>query len=131
MLSQPLVRLMARSVAVGAGVAAGAYASSVAAAWLRYGRVRSSTGEASDALLDRFMPAYEIIERHQIRVAAPADVTFSAACDLDVQHSRPIVAVFKIREAILLIRHVASRLLKEDAERRARPTPVVLGASSG
>jgi hypothetical protein len=102
MLSQkPLVRFMARSAALGVGLAAGAYAGSVATAWLWYGRVRSAPGEAGDGLLDRFMPAYEIIERHQIHVAAPADVTFSAACDLDLQQSRPIVALFKIREAIL------------------------------
>jgi hypothetical protein len=46
------------------GAAAGGYAGWVAATWLRYGRpVPPDAGEA-DPLLDRFMPHYEVAERH-------------------------------------------------------------------
>ena len=36
-----------------------------------------------------------------IRVAAPADVTFSAACEIDMQRSPIIRAIFRAREVIL------------------------------
>ena len=37
-----------------------------------------ATPEDADAFLDRFMPEYDVVERHHINVAAPADVTFAA-----------------------------------------------------
>jgi len=47
------------------------------------------------------MPAYEVVERHKVRVAAPAEITFSAACDMDLQDSAIIRGIFKARELIL------------------------------
>ena len=47
------------------------------------------------------MPVYDIVERHDIRVAAPADVTLSAACEIDMQRSPIIRAIFRAREVIL------------------------------
>ena len=47
------------------------------------------------------MPTYEVVERHHIRVAAPADITFAAACDVDFQQSAVIRAIFKGRELML------------------------------
>jgi hypothetical protein len=64
-----------------------------------------------DSLLDRFMPVYEVAERHRIDVAAPADLTFSTACDMDLQQSRIIRAIFRSREFILR------------GEREAKPLP--------
>lgn len=54
-----------------------------------------------DAFLDRFIPAYDIAERHQIDVAAPADVTFAALMDLDLNDSPLIRAIFRGRELLL------------------------------
>jgi hypothetical protein len=51
-----------------------------------------------NALLDQFVPAYDIVERHQIRVEAPPDVTFAAACHVDFQRSRIIHAIVRGRE---------------------------------
>jgi hypothetical protein len=87
--------------AAGAGVALGAYSTSVVTTWLRYGRVPPPGQAEEDPLLDQFMSRYEIAERHHIRVAAPAAMTLAAARELDL-FQRPIVrAIFKGRELIL------------------------------
>ena len=41
------------------------------------------------------------MERHHIRVAAPAGVTLSTACDIDMERSPVIRAIFRARELIL------------------------------
>jgi hypothetical protein len=79
-------------LSMSAGVAAAAYATYAGVTWLRYGHASSPAPENQDPLLDRFMPAYDIAERHHVRVAAPADITFMAACETDLQES-PIARV--------------------------------------
>jgi hypothetical protein len=101
MTTTHLVRSLSRGVAYGAGLAAGAYAAYVGAAWLRYGRVNGDAPDTHDLLLDRFMPVYDVVDRHRIDVAAPADVTLAAACDVDLQRSATIRAIFKGRELVL------------------------------
>jgi hypothetical protein len=86
-----------RWAATGVGVAGASYATYVATTWLRYGRARRS----DDALLDRFMPAYEVLERHAIDVAAPAEVALAAARELDPESSRIVFAIFRARELIM------------------------------
>ena len=71
------------------------------ATWLRYGHVRSAVGHDADPLLDRFMPTFEVAERHAAYVRAPADITFAVACEVDLQRSRLIRAIFKGRELAL------------------------------
>lgn len=83
------------------GLATGAYASYVGVTWLRYGRPAPARADDVDPLLDRFMPAYDVAERHHVSVAAPADVTVSASCDMDLQQSPIVRAIFKARELIL------------------------------
>ena len=56
---------------------------------------------SEDALLDRFMPAYEVAERHHVHVAAPAAITFAAAKDQDLLHSLPVRTIVRIREIAL------------------------------
>ena len=74
------IRKGARWLAAGAGVAAGAYAAYAAFTWLRYGHVAEPADGDGDELLDRFMPAYEVVERHRV----PVQTTFAAAKDLDL-----------------------------------------------
>ena len=90
---------IARLVGIGGpGVAALAYVGYVAATWYRYGRsARGADAAGRDPLLDRFMPEPEVAERHEIRVAAPADATFAAARELDIQRSPLVWAVFAVR----------------------------------
>ncbi len=47
------------------------------------------------------MPAYDVAERHHIDVAAPADVTFAAACEQDLMALPLARAIFKAREVLL------------------------------
>jgi hypothetical protein len=83
------------------GIAAATYVAYVAIAWLRYGHVAPATDEDRDPLLDRFMPTYEVAERHQIRVAALPALALSAAENVDLRRSAIINAIFKTRERIL------------------------------
>ena len=96
-----VIRTLCRLAAICAGVGAGAYAAYAAVAWVRYGRIRQTSGDDHDLWLDRYLPTYDVVERHEIDVNAPAAVTFSASCDLDLQQSTLIAAIFKGRDAIL------------------------------
>lgn len=88
-------------VATGVAVTAAGYGALASLAWLRYGRPRLPQPDEADALLDRFMPACDVVERHHVCVAAPADVTLAAAGEMDLASSPLIAAVFKARELVL------------------------------
>jgi hypothetical protein len=83
------------------GFAAGAYATYVGTTWLRYGHPPAAKPEDADPLLNQFMPAYDVAERHHVSVGAPAALTFSTACDIDLQASPVVRAIFRARELIL------------------------------
>jgi hypothetical protein len=83
------------------GVAAGACAGYAGAAWLRYGHVPAASVDEADSLLDRFMPACDVAERHHITVAAPAAATFTAACDQDLMALPLVRAMFTARGILL------------------------------
>lgn len=87
--------------AAAVGIAAGAYGVYAALTWRRYGRIRSDDDPERDELLDRFMPVYEVVERHHIRVAAPAAVTLAAAREQDLLQLPMVRLLFKARAAIL------------------------------
>lgn len=88
-------------LAAAAGAAFGAYAAYAAVAWHRYGRLPEVGQDPQDGLLDRFIPVYEIVERHHIRVAAPAAVTLVAARDQNLFQMPLVRAIFKTREIVL------------------------------
>lgn len=90
-----------RWAAGGVGAAAAGYATYVAVSWARYGHVCQGGPEAADPLLDRFMPAYEVAERHHIAVDAPADVTLAAAKQMDLLSSGLVRGIFAARECLL------------------------------
>jgi hypothetical protein len=82
----------------GLGIAALAYVGYAAVAWYRYGQTGNRTdANGRDLLVDQFIPEYEVRERQEIRVAAPADVTFEAARDLDLRRSPLVQALFALR----------------------------------
>jgi hypothetical protein len=83
------------------GVAAGAYAGYVGVTWLRYGHPTSAGADDADPLLDQLMPVYDVAERHHIHVAAPAEITFTAACEQDLMALPLVQAIFKAREILL------------------------------
>ena len=88
-------------IAGAAGFAASGYAAYAGMTWCRYGRASRPDLDERDALLDQFMPEYEVAERHSIRVAASAATTLSASADTDLQQSAIIRAIFKAREVVL------------------------------
>lgn len=69
-----------------------------ALAWVRYGQLTARDG--SDPLVDRFMPAYEVAERHAIRVAAPVARTYEAARGVDLERAPIVHAVFEGRRRV-------------------------------
>jgi hypothetical protein len=77
------------------------YAAWVGVAWYRYGDATAPAADEQDALLDRFMPAYDVVERHRIRIEAPAALTLAAARDLDLQASPIVHTIIRAREVIL------------------------------
>ena len=95
-------------LAAGAGLLALPYLAYVAHAWRRYGRDGVSDG-TGDSPLDRFMPACEIAERHEIVVAAPADLTMAAAREMDIYRSTLVATVFAVRTLPARLRGAASR----------------------
>lgn len=102
MKAKQCIRLAAQGLAAGVGLATASYAAYVAVTWARYGHVkRPSHPEDDYPLLDRFMPSYEVVERHKVRIAAPAEVTFSAACDMALKDSAVIRGIFRARELVL------------------------------
>src|SRR6476646_10809485 len=99
MSTQQRIRQTLKWSAGAIGVAAAAYAAYVGTAWSRYGKPPAP--DEGDPLLDRFMPVYEVAERHHIRVAAPADITFAAAQETDLQAAPLVRTIIRAREVIL------------------------------
>src|ERR1700688_267519 len=87
------------ALGTGAGTIVAGWTGYALVAWLGYGRLQ--VDRRPDALFDRFMPTYEIAERHETRVAAPASVTYAAACAFDLQQSAIVRAIFHGREILL------------------------------
>jgi len=96
-----LARRTAKWLVLAAGAAAAVYGILVGTAWWGYGDVAPGAVNERDPLLDRFIPVYEIVERHHIRVRAPAPVTLAAARDADLQGSPVAAAIIRARELIL------------------------------
>jgi hypothetical protein len=84
-----------------AGVAAAVYGAVALVTWRGYGSPPPPKPEEHDEDLDRFMPVYDIVERHHIRINASADTTFAAACDVDLMRSPINRAIFRTRGAML------------------------------
>jgi hypothetical protein len=95
------LRASARWLAAGLGVAVAAYGAYVGMTWCRYGDAAPPSSEEQDPLLDRFMPSYDVAERHRVRIAAPSALTLTAAREVDLQGSPLVRAIIKAREVIL------------------------------
>jgi hypothetical protein len=76
------------------------YAAYVATTWYRYGRTPAPTlgnGGREGSLIEHFLPMYEVAERHEIDVAAPAELTMAAAREMDLYRSPIVHAIFAVR----------------------------------
>jgi hypothetical protein len=54
-----------------------------------------------DSLLDTFMPEYDVRERHNIQIHAPASIVLDCASRMDLHQSRAVQAIFRAREFLL------------------------------
>ncbi|MGA9814597.1 MAG: hypothetical protein WBQ64_17560 [Terriglobales bacterium] len=90
-----------RWLAAGAGFATALYATHAGFTWLRYGHPPGPASDEIDPLLDQLIPAYEVVERHSLPVAAPAEITLASACDMDLTQSAIIRSIFRGRDLIL------------------------------
>ncbi len=97
-----LLQLAGECLAAGMLLAMATWAAYAALVWIRYGHPKppGNPGE-QDPLLDRFMPAYEVVDRHSAHIAAPAETAFAAAAAMDLQESGIIRALFKSRDRML------------------------------
>lgn len=89
-----------KAVAGALGLLALPYAAYVAATWYRYGQrlvARPALARREESLIEQFMPVYEVAERHEVRVEAPAEYTFAAAREIDLNRSPLVRAIFAIR----------------------------------
>ena len=96
-----IVRTVAGVAAAGLGIASAAYAGLVASAWFTYGRPGEPGAGEQDELLDRFMPAYDVVERHRIFIDAPAATVVEAAKAQNLMQLPLVRAIFKAREVAL------------------------------
>ena len=106
---------LARSAAIGFGVASAGYAAMVAWNRMRYGKVTPSRQTCGSSLLDRFIPDPEVIEHHQIAIDAPAEVVLSAATQMRLLDSPSIRAIFRMRELAM----------GGEPDRRPHPEPLL------
>jgi hypothetical protein len=98
----PVPLLALALIAAVAAAALGGYFALAAVAWARFGRVRRPRASAGrDDLLDLFMPSFDVVERHHIRVAAPAAIVLAAARDQDLFGLPLVRAIFRAREIVL------------------------------
>ncbi len=95
------LRSIAKWLGASAGLAAGMCGGCVISTWYRYGSPSASSREDEDPALDRFMPQYDVVERHHVRVGAPAAVTFAAAKEMDLYQHPVVRAIFKTRALML------------------------------
>ena len=94
---------VARYGAAAAGAGMLGFAGYAAVAWARYGHVDPHR-HPRDELDDRFLPEPEVDEYHQVRVRAPAAVTFAAAKQMDIQASPIAKGIFWLRAIPALLR---------------------------
>jgi len=85
----------------GLALIAAGYAILVAAGYAWFGRVTPPDPEEKDNALDRLMPTYEVAERHQVEVNAPAAVTLATAKESDLQASALVRFIFWLRGLVM------------------------------
>ena len=84
MTARTTAKTTAACLAGGAALVALGYTAYAAAAWTHYGHpTRARRSDEEDPILDGFMPLYDVVERHHIKVDAPAALTLAAARQLD------------------------------------------------
>lgn len=92
---------IALAVALLAGLAAAGYVVYAGQTWLAFGRPKSEAPRPRAVVsMDRYLPSYDVWERHETRVKAPVAATFAAAREMDIQRSPLVRAILKSRKIL-------------------------------
>lgn len=59
------------------------------------------TGSPMSDLLDRFIPTFDVRERHEVTVAAPAALVFEVARNFSMQSIALVRAIFRLRSRLM------------------------------
>ena len=97
---KPAMRVVLSLVAVIA-VAALGYGIYFVATWISYGKVPRDGSTPNGALLDQFLPTYEVSERDETRVDAPVSVTYEVGKEVNPNHSPLVRAIFQTRQSLM------------------------------
>jgi hypothetical protein len=98
------LRQTGRVMGAGAGAVALLGLGYMGITWYRYGAI--TRHRRRDPLVDGFMPKYEVREIHETKVAAPAEVTYATAQELELNRSTIVRAIFTGRELLMGAEHV-------------------------
>jgi hypothetical protein len=101
MTGRQLLKKAGSGLVVSAAIASAGYAALVVLNRVRYGDAKGLADSPKDSLLDRFIPKPEVVEHHQIAIAAPADVVMATAKELELLKSPIIRAIIRAREIAL------------------------------
>lgn len=96
----PAKRVILGLVAMIAAAALG-YGIYFAATWITYGKVSRDASTPNGALLDQFLPTYEVSERDETRVDAPISVTYEVGKEVNPNHSPLVRAIFQARQSLM------------------------------
>ncbi len=91
------LKKVVKTAGVLCGVAVAGYATAVGFTWLRFGREKAE----EHGSLDPFFPEYQVFERYEVVVRAPAETAFSTAAALKLEDSGLVRAIFSTREMFL------------------------------
>jgi len=91
------VKGWAKAVVASIAAVLGGYGGWAAVSYARYGGPYRRDRSENDESLERFIPKYDVYERHTIVVNARPDVTLAAARNQDMFDSPLINAIFKAR----------------------------------
>jgi hypothetical protein len=94
-------RATAQWAALAGGAAAAAYVAYVGFTWLRYGHPSPARPDERDERLDRFMPTFDVVDRHRAHVNAPAAVTLETARAMKLSSIPLVRTIVRARELLL------------------------------
>ena len=90
-----------RVLALGSGALLAGYGVIAATAWARFGGAHTRRPESVDAMLDRFMPTYDVVERHEVEIDAPAAIVLAAAKTQKLDRLPLVRGIFAMRQLVM------------------------------
>lgn len=124
MTSRSNLKTAGLGLAIGAGIAALGYAGLVVYHRARYGKGVAPEDRFDDSrLLDRFIPAPEVTEHHQVRIAAPPDVVMTTARNMELLNQPIGWVVLAERAGREIVLGAVTKPWQSDVAFRSIPSP--------